>query len=360
MASLPPELILHIMQCLVPSKPPVAFRASHPVTRTLLSFSLTCRLTSAPAVRLLHLHCLHMDSNERLGRLIATSPRLSATTTNNLSTEDRENACDVTSLNSNTSMGLYISPFLNDSIDEPLIVQRVHSLFLAVSLSLRRLVIDMPLRLLYPEDDHNRVRPILRAAFASLAVVEEFCSVRDELFLDTVELQNEPEVWTFWPHLKRLALYNVDVSSFRFLAALQKCEGMTNLVLTRPDGLEESIEASEFLPLPHLQRVMIVNTAEGHRQSPLFRRLTWRSCFLGRIWTASPHFSPTFDMAESAAAAGDAMDRLLVRIDVPMPTGREGYDPEVCQEWVRDHAIDGSLWELHGEPISRDMEQPPS
>lgn len=195
MPCLPPELILYIMHCLIPSKPPVAFRASHPVTRTLLAFSLTCKLTSAPAVQLLHLHCLHIDSNERLQRLIANSPRLSATTTNNSGTEDREDICDATFLlNPNTSRCLYIYPFLDDSIDEPLIVQKVNSLILAVSSSLKRLVIDMPLRSLYPQDDYNRVRPVLRAAFASLEIIDEFCSVRDELFLDTVKQTNEPEV----------------------------------------------------------------------------------------------------------------------------------------------------------------------
>ncbi|KFX91715.1 hypothetical protein V494_00376 [Pseudogymnoascus sp. VKM F-4513 (FW-928)] len=216
----------------------------------------------------------------------------------------------------------------------------------------------MPLRSLYPEDDHNRVRPILRAAFASLKFIKEFCSVRDELFLDTVNPTNEAKVWSFWPHLEHLALYNVDVASSKFLIALRRCEGLTKLVLTRPDGLEMSIEDSDFPPLPHLQLIKIVNTAEGHRQWPLFRRLTWRSCFLGRILTESPHFSPANYMAEPAAAAQGAMAKLF-NINVPIPAGREGYEAEVCQEWVRNHAVDGSLWELHGAPISRDMEETP-
>ncbi|KFY26454.1 hypothetical protein V491_01312 [Pseudogymnoascus sp. VKM F-3775] len=215
----------------------------------------------------------------------------------------------------------------------------------------------MPLRSLYPGDDYNRIRPILRAAFASLETVEEFCSVRDELFLSTVIPTNEPEVWSFWSHLRHLALYNVDVASPNFLVALRRCDGLITLVLTRPDGLEESIEDLEFPPLPHLQRLSVVNTMRGHRQWPLFGQLTWRSCFLGRILTATPHFSPAICMAESVAAARGGIDRLVVSIDVPMPAGRDGYEAEVCQEWVRNHAIDGSLWEFDGSSISREMEQ---
>lgn len=357
MSSLPPELILYIMQCLIPSRHPVAFGASHPVTRTLVAFSLTCKLTYAPAIQLLHLHCLHIDSDKRLQTLLSTAPCISATVTNNFGEEDREDIRDTFLTNSNTLRCLYISPFLNDSINEPLIVQRINDLFSAVSSGLKRLVIDMPLRSLYPEDDYNQVRPILRAAFSRLKTVEEFCSVRDELFLSTAIPTNEPEVWSFWSHLKHLALYNVDVASPNFLVALRRCDGLVTLVLTRPDGLEENIEDSEFPPLTHLQRLSVVNTAEGHRQWPLFGHLTWRSCFLGRILTATPQFSPVIYMAESLAVDRGGVDRLVVSIDVPMPSGRDGHEAEVCQEWVRNHAIDGSLWELQGSPISREIEQ---
>jgi hypothetical protein len=81
---------------------------------------------------------------------------------------------------------------------------------------LTRLVIDIPLRRLRPEDDTKHVRALLRAAFQELVALEEFVSTQDELSLDVTErdgINSDEAVWPTWPNLKRLALYNVDTSS---------------------------------------------------------------------------------------------------------------------------------------------------
>ncbi len=65
--------------------------------------------------------------------------------------------------------------------------------------------------------------------------------MRDELYLDCCDQPlnaDEPYVWSLWPKLRTLALYNADVSSARFWLGLARLGCLETLVLTRSDGLE--------------------------------------------------------------------------------------------------------------------------
>jgi|SRR3569833_1891909 len=106
----------------------------------------------------------------------------------------------------------------------------------------------MPLRSLRPAADHLNVRATLRDGFARLARLEEFVSVRDELFLALwePELQvEEAAVWTLWPHLRRLALYNVDTAA-GFWAMASSMAQLEKIVLTCADGLEAVCAKTEY------------------------------------------------------------------------------------------------------------------
>jgi hypothetical protein len=46
-------------------------------------------------------------------------------------------------------------------------------------------------------------------------------------------------VWSLWPNLKTLALYNCDIDSDRFWCDLGVMQSLDTLVLTRADGLQE-------------------------------------------------------------------------------------------------------------------------
>jgi hypothetical protein len=50
----------------------------------------------------------------------------------------------------------------------------------------------------------------------------------------------------------------------------------------------------------------------------------------------------------------------IVKIDVPVPAGREEDDIELCQEWVREAAIQGTLWQSEGTLllVNGDPEEP--
>jgi len=186
------------------------------------------------------------------------------------------------------------------------------------------MVIDIPLRSLYPWDDHLAVRPILRSAFEQLENVEEFTSARDELFLDLHDVDENVEeapVWSLWPKLERLAIYNPDVSNERFREGLKGLERLTHLVITRADGLEEiDVQTSFETAGRQTLRVMSANALDRWDFSPEARRMQ-----------TVEHRCPLE----------------LYRLHVPV-TANEDSVIEDCQFWVRDRAIDGSLWKQKG------------
>ncbi|KAI5268173.1 hypothetical protein E4T47_07841 [Aureobasidium subglaciale] len=123
----------------------------------------------------------------------------------------------------------------------------------------------MPLRSHYPEDDRTEtLRPLLRQGFRKLVELEEFASVRDELYLaywnpdfnhipnvqedededdededDDDDEHQEDHIITdffpsYWPKLKHLALYNPIFDTF-FMDAISHLPHLQNLVLSRRD-----------------------------------------------------------------------------------------------------------------------------
>jgi hypothetical protein len=347
---LPTELLLHTIDSLIPSNPPVAFPASHIVTRTLLKLCLVSKTIHYTAIRLLFAHCVYIDSPDRLRLLQRTLADHHLERTfgskipwqspldrddSNFNLETRHESTPKSFINS-----LFLAPFPDDTIDFQELAQLVLGLCTTIGHYLTRLVIDIPLRSLRPEYDTNNVRPLLRAAFREFVGLEEFVSIRDELYLDVIKHTSEHSaVWSTWPNLKRLALYNVDVSSIRFLEDIQQCRQLTHLVLTRADGFTESIfpPPSPPPPLHSLQRVLIVNSAQGHAFNPAFSRRRWEDCFLGKVWTATP----------------DNQKRKLqiMRIDVPRHGRGTYFRIKRCQELVCKAAIQGTLWDLPGTPL---------
>ncbi|PGG96667.1 hypothetical protein GX51_07707 [Blastomyces parvus] len=341
MPELPNELILHIIRCLIPSSPPVAFKPQHPVTKTLLNLTLVSHVTSDTAKRLLLKHCLYLDSAERLAKVISLR---------------HQSSVDLTVA---APEGLFLAPFPTENLDCPSIVHNVSLLLSDITGTLTRLVINLPLRFLYPEEDKNHVRPVLREAFSRLTALEEFCSMQDELYLATaIETPGpEPEVWQAWPRLRRLALYNVCADSPGFVAGIKCCSNLTHLVLTRPDGIFSHLadDLDGFAALARLERVIVVNTERGFTRNRDFHEdegVVAEDTLLGRLRSAwlrnsDINIGPAREeMSES--------DYFCIAIKVPLPPDLvdDGeIDILLTQEWVGSHALDGSLWDLSGTPF---------
>ncbi|KAF2089233.1 hypothetical protein K490DRAFT_54859 [Saccharata proteae CBS 121410] len=227
---LPIEVVLNIVECMLPSSDAeVALEASHCLTRTLISLALTSRATYSIATRSLYTHCLFIDSSDRLSLLLRSLRDLIRSPGSFSSTLPH---VDVR----RCLQQLYLAPFMAGELDV-LTAKRIYWLFSYMRLTLRRLVIDMPLRALSPENDRMRVRPILRDAFELLRNLEEFVSARDDLYLATEGFHfmgsdpHEPPVWWQWTSLRRLALYDVDFESPVFQANIKKLKVLEDLVM---------------------------------------------------------------------------------------------------------------------------------
>jgi hypothetical protein len=300
---LPLELVLNVITNSLPKYSNVILAPSHPITQTLLSFTLVCHETRRLANRYLRQYCVYLSSEARLRAFLLEIP-------------NRPEICNINAL--------FLAPFGNQTIDDLPTASWVRELFNYTCFSLKRLIIDIPLRSLYPENDHLAVRTVLREGFERLENLEELVSVRDELFLSTTHWDDAP-VWTGWSKLRRLALYNVDADS-DFWRRVALAPALETVVLTRADSLRNSNIKKAFLK--HTDRrlkVLLINVEEDQIRFSHLSRGNWDKL--------DPEKRVT-----------------IMTYNVPCPF--EEDDPiESCQEHLRIGAEQGTIWEWEGEQI---------
>lgn len=298
----PLELVLNVITCSLPAHDEI-LSPTHDVTKALLTWTLVCHETRRLANRYLRERCVYLDSSRRLSTYLVAArrnPELGRATT------------------------LSLSPFEHTINNLPL-CSEVRALFSLTCGTLRRLVIDIPLRSLYPEDDHQSVRRVLRDGFEQLANLEEFVSTKDELYLEVTEDGRHPAVWQNWKKLKRLALYNVDLT-FYFFRDLARLAHLDTLVLSRPDGNDESLDDwAEYFKLADRPFKLLMLGTER-------RRLIPDTLLSGRIK----------NRAEALHVPKITSVWLHHTID---------FDIEECQAFVREHAERGTLWTLDQSTI---------
>jgi hypothetical protein len=294
---LPLELVLEIITCALPDAD-VMLDPSHDVTKLLLTFTLVCHETRRLANRYLRERCVYLDSSKRLSAYILAIQK----------DPELRNAS-----------ALSLSPFGNTIDDLPLCCW-VRELFNYTCDTLRRLVIDIPLRSLYPEDDHLAVRRILRKGFQRLENLEEFVSTRDELYLEVTDYGRHPAVWRGWKKLKRLALYNVDLD-LHFFEDLAHLPALETLVVSRPDGDDESLD----------------DWAEYFKH-------TTRSFKLFVLGSQRRHLIPDNLLHARVKNRTEIVDVSIIRSIWLHHT--VDFSIEECQEFVREHAEKGTLWGL--------------
>ncbi|THY82029.1 hypothetical protein D6C95_08897 [Aureobasidium pullulans] len=228
---LPVEVLDQIIQYIIPDANYLAYPSSHPTTKTLVSLITVSKATSHIAKLSLYTHCLYIDTPWRLDSLLTKS----------LSTSN----CPIPLARIDR---LYISPFSGRTIRERKVVEQITELFTLLAPSLKRLIVDMPLRSHYPQEDvTEKLRPILRRGFERLVNLEEFSSVRDELFLayrnpafehvadpeDDYELWKNDIMFEKWTKLRYL---NVATH-----AGLQKLSHVNLLSTQQPDAWKFSL-----------------------------------------------------------------------------------------------------------------------
>lgn len=346
---LPLELIFSIIASLL-GDPHIIHNSTQSSTKALLSFTLVCRATYSIATNYLREQCLFIDNDRRLRDLIHTveSTRHRVQGYSGVPTDIPGSLTIQPGSSLRPIASLYLSPF-GQTIDNQPTAIWIRELFCLVHPTLRRLVIDIPLRSLSPADDHLNVRKTLREAFSLLTALEEFTCVRDELYLDILEpewrTERETAVWTLWPKLRKLALYNVDADE-RFWKSVRSMSALDTVVLTRADGLESTCMKSEYFgtasgsgasnetglegredestPLGPL-KVVVVNTSTNQ---PNYMAGRWK-------WDK---VDPTNTMK-------------VMTYDVPTSFYGDENPIYLCQDWVRTAALRGEIWDWEGDLV---------
>jgi hypothetical protein len=304
---IPIELVLNIITCSLPNAPDALLNAAHPTTKLLLSFSLVCRETRRLAIRYLAQHCVYLDSRfERLDcylQAVSTQPALR----------------HITSLS--------LAPFESD-INDWGICCLVRELLCCTCETLKKLVIDIPLRSITPSQDRGGLRSVLREGFEKLINLEEFVDIQDELFLDVTE-REQAFVWRSWPKLKRMALggASLDPAFWRQVALHSSLE---TLFVTGPDEMRSYDPKTEYLKhaIRPLRFVVLTTLSWRVERSDYFWDCNWES------------LDPTNQMT---------VQEYLLPYCLEGGTMRSA--PRRRKEFVRRAAEDGSLFRWEGKQI---------
>ncbi|CAD0092657.1 unnamed protein product [Aureobasidium vineae] len=201
-------------------------------------------------------------------------------------------------------------------------------LFTFLGPSLKRLVIDMPLRSHYPEEDIiDKLRPLLRKGFEQLIHLEEFCSVRDELYLaywdPTFSQQaHDDEVNDFvfekWTKLRRLALYNQMLDD-NFRTALSHMANLETVVLSRPDYDSDLRLDDLILQFEVHVKVIVIDATDDAAQARMRKMLT---------------------DTDPSRTRSDAWELEILICEDKNPIS-------AVQEWSLQSVLEGTLWALH-------------
>lgn len=313
-AKLPPEILLHIIEAVVPANPRALVAPSHSATRTLLSLTRVSRATYELASRLLRQRCAYVDSARRLADLLLCMPRLVPTL---------PPALPLRHLTS-----LYLAPF-GKSLDDQPVAMWVRELFCEVCETLRRLVVQMPFSTLDWVDDHLNVKKTLREGFEQLHRLEEFVCVGEYPMLSGP--YGGTDVWRLWPDLKRVALFGCPMTSHWLwwdIATLPKLE---HVVLANSLHLDSvNIKDEYFHKLP--------------RDDPRLTRKV-KVVLMEAAWEAEPVTTVRWEEI-------DPEQRMTVELyEVPRPFYADDTPRELVTDWVRRGALEGSLWEWEGQKI---------
>lgn len=319
---LPIEILNRIIWFTIPDHNYLAYPASHITTKTLLTLLTVSRATSRAAKTLFYTHCLYIDTPWRLDSLLTAS---------------LAKPCPPVPVS--CILNLYLAPFPGRTIRDRKIISQIRELFTLLGPSLRRLIINMPLRSHYPEEDvTDRLRPILRQGFEQLVHLEEFSSVKDELFLaywnpklhDVMPDPTDDDFGPFenrlndcmfekWTNLRFLALYNCCADD-ELRKTLARLPMLDRVVLSRLDyDEEEGLWPDEITLLPEDRFQFTLVDATGDATMAGLQKLTGTNLALDTrsdVW------------------------RYNVFID-------KDDDPiSSVQNWSLERMLDGSLWSL--------------
>lgn len=352
--ALPTEIVLIIVDSLVPEDSKAIYSPDDPVTKTLLALTLVCRATSSRASQLLLKSCSFINSE---GKAIAFLQRLRS-----LSHQQSANAFYPTRL--------YLNPLppLASGISGPepashhhvSVAMAVRDALMILAPVLKTMIMDMPFRQLDPGSDTGGVRSILHEGFEALVNLEEFVCLHDELFSFPQErMPLRPGLFIdSWGKLRRLSIYNKWVnfgtgSLFErlirhpSLEIIMFTQALRNMGLTEREFMQEvgnSIIKDEGRP-----------TIDDASLQP--RKSTF-TMVLADYTANAPYFESDI---QGWYRHGRPTTFRLLYLDIKDLAGADDYDEsvncfsfhpaEVCQAWMKEKALDGGLWDEAISPV---------
>ncbi|PHH67181.1 hypothetical protein CDD81_2950 [Ophiocordyceps australis] len=315
-ARLPVELLLHIVECLVPPRHARALLpASHACTKTLLALTRVSRALYPKASRLLRQHCAVLDSRQRLARYRECMARMVPT-------------LPAPSPSLRHITWLHLAPF-GASLDDEQTATWVRELLCELSDTLRRLVVQMPFGSLDPLNDHLSVRRTLRTGFEQLSRLDEFVCLGEYPALSVPD--GHTDVWRLWPELRRVALFDVPLDSHWLWWDIATLPHLEHVLLARPQHLgATNIKDEYFHKLPR-----------GDRRLGRHIRITLVDVayHLDRVDTAR-----WGEIDSSGLMTVEA-------VEVPLPFYGDETPQKLVTDWVRRRALDGTLWTWSGQRV---------
>lgn len=306
--ALPLELIYQIMDYFLPENPNALLPASDIRTRTLLSFTRVCRVTYPLATTYLMRHCVYLDSRTRLARFVNSLERSAETPTG----RDRFN--NVTAM--------YLAMFSGGD-DTTMVMQarQTRALLCGLHGTLKRLVVDIEMLGREPRRDPRKIRVPLREGFAMLTELEELVFLGIDLDLSIFRpCAKEPVMWTMWPKIRRasLAFPHTAPGFWRDVALMPMLD---SLVLSQPLGFDDNCKTEFFQHADRPIKVVLVNVSA--EQPDMVQRRNWKLV------------DPEGKM------------RVLV-YDVPTSFYGDESPGDLCRDWIKRSALDGTLWGWSG------------
>ncbi|KDQ19693.1 hypothetical protein BOTBODRAFT_28253 [Botryobasidium botryosum FD-172 SS1] len=203
-------------------------------------------------------------------------------------------------------------------------VRNICAILRAISPSLQRLFIDLPLLLIDPEQPNNvkhKYEPLSRA-FQGLSphTLVEFVSGRDDLFLGQVG--SGALVWSNWTGLRRLALCAPALYDY-FFRMLSHLPFLEILALTDPLDFDDDLQGT--LP-SSLHRVVLIVDCTYSVPELKARVDYWEVC-----------------ISAMAMERGAPVD--FVRIYLPREID--------AADWTKEKVATGELWEIDHCPLAK-------
>jgi len=245
-------------------------------------------------------------------------------------------------------------------------VNAIDALFKSLAPHLRRLTIDMPLRYCYSDQGGGQhLRLGLRKAFLRLECIEEFVSISNEPYLHPllpVHSKLEPTVWSSWKSLRRLALYNLDVTDV-IVDALNGLPELHRLVLTCSTlmgNLPQVAGCHASDP-----RITIINHNSGHfveyeHALPLLDQATaafgvsGTGCIYPPIAPEDSPETPRVYLIDVYGKDGDAHQREHELVFRRFHDDHWAYNHQYlniqrfdCQSFTKEFALSGELWAFY-------------